>query len=288
MSDRYQIVQLANGTFSLRSEEYGETFHPVIGPVAEAQALYVEQLNLRERVRAAAEEFVVWDVGLGAAGNPLTFLNAVRDLPAKVRLVSFDYTTEPLQLALENKDHLLFLKGWEPIVRELITEHRSRVRCVEGLSIDWTLQLGDFPTILRQPIDAPAPHAVFYDAFSPATNAAMWTLEVFTNLFRHLDPSRPCSMPTYSRSTMLRVTLLLAGFFVGKGHATGEKEETTIAANQRELITDPLGRDWLMRAKRSRSAEPLHEASYVQQPLRDETWERLRAHPQFSLTESAP
>ena len=53
MSDRYQIVQLANGTFSLRSEEYGETFHPVIGPVAEAQALYVEQLNLRERVRAA-------------------------------------------------------------------------------------------------------------------------------------------------------------------------------------------------------------------------------------------
>ena len=91
-------------------------------------------------------------------------------------------------------------------------------------------------------------------------------------------------MPTYSRSTMLRVTLILAGFYVGKGHATGEKEETTIAANQPELISEPLGRDWLMRAKRSRSAEPLQEAKYIQQPLSDETWERLRTHPQFHGT----
>ena len=284
MSDRYQIVQLANGAFSLRSEKYGETFHPVIGPVAEAQALYVQQLNLREQVRMTDQEFVVWDVGLGAAGNPLTFLNSIRDLRAKVRIESFDYTTEPLQLALANKDRLPFVHGWESILHELVTEHRCFSRITGALTIEWKLQLGDFPALLRQRVDAPAPHAIFYDAFSPATNPAMWTLEVFTNLFRHLEPSRPCTMPTYSRSTMLRVTLLLAGFFVGKGHATGEKEETTIAANRPELIAEPLGRDWLMRAKRSRSAEPLHEAKYVQRPISDETWERLRMHPQIRLT----
>jgi hypothetical protein len=70
VSDQYQVVQLANGAFSLRSERYGETFHPVVGPVAEAQALYVDQLALVERVRKAPGEFVVWDVGLGAAANP--------------------------------------------------------------------------------------------------------------------------------------------------------------------------------------------------------------------------
>ena len=80
---------------------------------------------------------------------------------------------------------------------------------------------------------------------------------------------------------MLRVTLLLAGFYVGKGHATGEKEETTIAANRPELIREPLDQTWLMRAKRSRSAEPLHSPEYIQRPLSDETWERLRSHPQF-------
>jgi hypothetical protein len=109
----------------------------------------------------------------------------------------------------------------------------------------------------------------------------MWTLPLFTNLFRYLDPQRLCAMPTYSRSTMLRVTLLLAGFYVGAGHATGEKEETTIAANTMELIDEPLDRAWLMRARRSTSAEPLHEPVYRQARLSADTWEKLQAHPQF-------
>jgi tRNA U34 5-methylaminomethyl-2-thiouridine-forming methyltransferase MnmC len=276
------MVQLANGTFSLRSEEYGETFHPVVGPVAEAQALYVNQLNLRERVRQSREEFVVWDIGLGAAGNPLTFLNAVRDVPGTIRVVSFDYTTEPLLFALKNPTLLPYLSGWEGILAQLLAEKRVAVSLDSGLALTWELFLGDFPALLRAGISAPAPHAIFYDAFSPATNPAMWTLEVFTRLFGHLDADRPCSMPTYSRSTMLRVTLLLAGFYVGRGHATGEKEETTIAANTLELLSEPLDRAWLMRAKRSRSAEPLTEPVYSQEPLSEETWERLRAHAQFS------
>src|SRR5208283_2816198 len=98
-----------------------------------------------------------------------------------------------------------------------------------------------------------APHAIFHDAFSPAKNPAMWTLPLFENLFRVLDPARPCALTTYSRSTMLRATLLLAGFFVGVGHATGEKEETTIAANDLNSISEPLDRRWLDRARRSHS-----------------------------------
>jgi hypothetical protein len=74
---------------------------------------------------------------------------------------------------------------------------------------------------------------------------------------------------------------LLAGFYVGVGHATGEKEETTIAANSLALIDEPLNEIWLMRARKSTSAEPLWEAIYRQAPLRAETWERLQAHPQF-------
>jgi hypothetical protein len=80
---------------------------------------------------------------------------------------------------------------------------------------------------------------------------------------------------------MLRVTLLLAGFFVGVGHATGEKEETTIAANTAELICEPLDAKWLQRAHRSGSAEPMWESAYRQTKLSVETWEKLRRHPQF-------
>ena len=48
----------------------------------------------------------------------------------------------------------------------------------------------------------------------------MWSQPLFAELYRLLDPARPCALATYSRSTMLRVALLLAGFFVGTGDAT--------------------------------------------------------------------
>jgi hypothetical protein len=322
----YCLVYLRNGACSIRSLAEDETFHPVIGPVAEAEALYVKQLQLCERLKNHAGEFVIWDVGLGAAANALTVLRATREIAGTIRLVSFDCTIEPLEFALQHAAALDYFGGYENHLQTFL--RNRRVAFPNGAqSVIWEFHLGDFPTWLAQTVAAgilsavepgvppggkivgnaaraenssaspggrmppstaggtpaatPPPHAILFDAFSPAKNPAMWTLPLFTNLFRVLDPKRPCALPTYSRSTILRVTLLLAGFHVGVGHATGEKEETTIAANTPELLTEPLDHRWLERARRSHSAEPMVEAVYRIAPLTAETWERLRQHPQF-------
>ena len=282
----YKIVRLANGVHSVHSLSHQETFHPVIGPEAEAEALYVRQLRLVERLRVHRGEFVIWDVGLGAAANALTVLRAAQTATCPIRVVSFDHTVEALRFALDHREALGYFDGWEERLRELLGNQRLQVRNA-GLRVDWELELGDFPawlvrSVTRLPArSCPAPHAILFDAFSPAKNPAMWTLGVFGDLFRLLDPDRECVLPTYSRSTMLRVTLLLAGFYVGAGHATGEKEETTIAANVPGLIDEPLDRSWLQRARRSTSAEPLREPVYRQARLAPETWEQLQGHPQF-------
>ncbi len=316
----YQLVHLNNGICSVRSLVDEETFHPVVGPVAEAEVLYVNQLQLRERIQNTSGEFVVWDVGLGAAANSLTVLRATRDLPCAIRLVSFDHKIEPLAFARQHADALGYFGGYEQHIDELLRGHHVTFR--DGpQSVDWQLYLGDFPAWLarlaaarsslsprgtsgeragvRGSLDQsasspqpspplgeerekiPPPHAILFDAYSPAKNPAMWTLPLFTQLFQMLDPQRPCALPTYSRSTILRVTLLLAGFFVGVGHATGKKEETTIAANSLELLGEPLNLRWLDRARRSHSAEPLSEAVHRIAPLTPESWEKLRQHPQF-------
>ncbi|HKS36804.1 MAG TPA: MnmC family methyltransferase [Verrucomicrobiae bacterium] len=279
----YKLVRLASGVHSVHSLQHRETFHPVVGPVAEANALYVEQLKLRQRLRGQAGQFVVWDIGLGAAANAVTVLGAARDISCAVRLVSFDHTIEPLQFALEHTGALGYIEGYAPQLKMLAERHE--VTFVNGRqTVRWELSLGDFPSLLATSAarDLPKPHAILFDAFSPAKNPAMWTLPLFTRLFQLLDPGRPCAMPTYSRSTMLRVTLLLAGFYVGAGHATGEKEETTIAANSPDLIDEPLDPKWLQRARRSSSAEPLREPVYRQAPLSSNTWARLERHPQFN------
>jgi tRNA U34 5-methylaminomethyl-2-thiouridine-forming methyltransferase MnmC len=286
----YRIVKLINGVHSVHSLAHQETFHPVIGPVAEAEALYVRQLQLVERMRNHAGEFVIWDVGLGAGANALTVLRATREIPSIMQLISFDNTIEPLGFALHHAETLGYFQDYRGCVQHLIP-HR-RVSFVNGpQTVAWQLHLADFPTLLAEYCNdgaatgkssrLPAPHVVMFDAFSPAKNPAMWTQPLFANLFRLLDPARPCALPTYSRSTMLRVTMLLAGFFVGVGHATGEKEETTIAANTLDLIHEPLDRQWLQRAWRSTSAEPLWEPTYCQSPLSPATREKLEQHPQF-------
>src|SRR5689334_5808642 len=87
-SSGYRIVRLGNGAHSVHSLAHAETFHPVIGPAAEAQALYIGQLRLPQRVKSHSGEFVIWDVGLGAAANAVTVLRATRDITCSVRLVS--------------------------------------------------------------------------------------------------------------------------------------------------------------------------------------------------------
>lgn len=281
MSSGYKIVKLASGVHSVHSLAEGETFHPVIGPVAEAEALYVRQLRLPERLAAHDGEFVVWDVGLGAAANVLTVLRATRAAKCPLRVVSFDHTLAPLEFALENAPMLGYFIDYEAAFREFL--QHQHVEFMDGnRTVRWELRLGDFPSLLANSLTPlPAPHAILFDAFSPAKNPAMWTASLFADLYRRLDPARPCALPTYSRSTMLRVSLLLAGFFVGAGHATGEKEETTIAANTLDLISEPLDKKWLERARNSTSAEPMWEPVYRQSKLSDATWEKLRRHPQF-------
>ncbi len=281
--DRYDLVQLANGSFSLRSARLGETFHPVIGPAAEAEALYVRQLGLAQRFAQSTGPFVVWDVGLGAAANVLTVLKALSAGIGQVEIVSFDHDLDPLRAGFLHRDSLGYFGGFESAVETLLRDGVAQF-AVGGIQVVWKLWLGDFPTLLASPSAAawPKPSVILFDAFSPARNPNMWSLPLFTQLYRALDPAHPCAMPTYSRSTLLRVTLLLAGFFVGAGEATGEKEETTIAANTLDLVSAPLDAQWLKRVKNSTSAEPLAGGSYVQRPLSPGNWLRLLAHPQFA------
>lgn len=305
MSGDYQLVELANGEKTLFSASYGEKMHPGLGPRAEAELLYVRQLGICERLANTSGEFVIWDVGLGAAANVIATLRAAREIPGKLRIFSFDNTDEPLAFALSNAEALRYPAGYENQLAELLRQRRTAFRDVR-LSVEWDFHLGDFPSWLTtqvvgraasrdaQALSLPArgdvrtskelhaPHAIFYDAFSPAKNPAMWTLPVFQNLFYALDPKRPCVLTTYSRSTLLRTTLLLAGFYVGAGHATGLKEETTVAATALDLIVEPLNARWLERTRRSNSAEPLHEAVYTRAPLAPGTEETLRHHPQFN------
>jgi len=66
-----------------------------------------------------------------------------------------------------------------------------------------------------------------FDAFFPFEKPCDAGRAPIRSKFQLLDPQRPCALPTYSAHDVAHHAAL-AGFCVGVGHATGDKEETTI------------------------------------------------------------
>src|SRR5208282_4145198 len=115
----------------------------------EAEALYVNQLRLLERLHNHSGEFVIWDVGLGAAANALAVLRATRGIACNIRLVSFDHTIEPLKFALKHAADLGYFGGYENHLEEFIRAHRVAFQD-GGQSVDWEFRLGDFPALIQE------------------------------------------------------------------------------------------------------------------------------------------
>jgi queuine tRNA-ribosyltransferase len=86
-------------------------------------------------------------------------------------------------------------------------------------------------------------------------NGELWTAAAFARLASRCAPG--ATLFTYSTATAVRSALLLAGFAVGHGDASGPKEETTAAALPPALPARPLDARWLARLRRSSAPFPV-------------------------------
>jgi len=246
--------------------------------------LYLAQFSMAKRCTLSAGPLVAWDVGLGAAGNAMHLIECWSRHPRRdLHLISFDLDDHALRYALQQRvgDENMFLwlanPDWETVLRQ-----RGQRLQVDGCEMNWEWRLADFPALLASNDGAglAEPEIVFYDAYSPAKCWNMWRLDHWQRMRRACGER--CEIAFHSRATALRVTLLLAGFYVGYGVPVGEKEETTVAATRRDLLRRPLDAAWLEMVKRSTSARPFCGANYGQAPISGKNYAELSAHPQFS------
>lgn len=272
----FQLVRLKSGQHSIRCGTHGETMHVGTGPSTEAAELHVCQQKIVERAQAhsgCGNPFVIWDVGLGPAGNALTTLEALRYITALVEIHSFEIATEILEFALQHADALGYMAGWESVIEELLTNGSVR----PFPHVDWQLHRGDYLAQMRH---APPPLAIFHDPYSPARNPGMWSLEVF-EAARLRAGEEACLLTNYTRSTAIRVTLALAGWNVGYGVPTGDKDQTTIASTRPDLLERPLDKTWLRRVRSSTNAAPFRAGHYAPGSISEEDFAALCALPQF-------
>ncbi len=266
----FELVTLRNGARAVRDRSSGEVMHPSVGPWAEANLLYVEQLGLRARLERPGPPLRVLDVGLGAGSNAAAAIEAARELGGARRrgleVHSFERDLSALALALSDPDGFAHLQPLRDAASTLL--ERGQWRSGE---LSWTLHRGDVLELLPA---APEAELVFFDPFSPKANPELWTRAALSRVRERCGPD--ALLATYSAATPTRVSMLLAGFCVGVGAAVGTKQETTVAARRLEDLRAPLSGRWLERWERSTSRAPWGE------PLTAELEQALREHLQFS------
>jgi queuine tRNA-ribosyltransferase len=266
---RFRIVATASGAPAVRDGEAGEVMHPVVGAAVEAERLYVAQARLAERLAAGGARLTLFDVGLGAGSNALAALRVAARAPAGARLlelVSFERELGALRLASSPEGAAALGLGPAEVAAAEALLAGGRV---ELPGARWTLVLGELPGTLAQ---APAPaDLVFWDPFSTRVNPALWTSAAFAALRARCAPG--AELFTYGAATATRSALLLAGFHVGAGDASGPKEETTAAALPPAAPARPLDGRWLARLARSSAGLPADAPP--------DALQRIRAHPQF-------
>jgi queuine tRNA-ribosyltransferase len=245
--------------------------HPGVGPLIEAEQLYVQQSRLRERLLAKEgadrDRLVLFDVGLGAGSNALAAWSASEGLTegaARLELVSFERDLGALELALAAGESFGWTGARADAARALLA-HGAH----ETARTHWRLVRGDLlETLARQTARA---DIIYWDPFSPRANPALWTVAAFSEVRRAAGPR--CALYTYSASTATRLALLLAGWAVGVGDAIGDKAQTTAAATALPDLARPLDRGWLARLSRPDVPLPLDAPA--------DAIARARSAPQF-------
>jgi queuine tRNA-ribosyltransferase len=256
----FQLVRTRGGAVAMYSATAHEVMHPGVGPLLEAEHLYVRQSRLRERLRAAGEArgpgdaaraLVVFDVGLGAGSNALAALAAAETdtgeasaggvVGARLEIVSFERELGALRLALEHAAAFGLDGAAGDAARALLARGRH-----EGPRATWRLVPGDLPGTLAAA--GARADVVFWDPYSPHVNPELWTVAAFTAARE--AAAAGCALYTYSASTATRLALLAAGWAVGVGDATGSKAHTTAAALSVADLARPLDRRWLRRLRR--------------------------------------
>ena len=245
MTATHEIVRTRAGALAVRSLPEGEVMHPGVGPLVEAEQLYVGQARLAERLQTPGlERLVVFDVGLGAGSNAVrAWATSERAPPpaCRLELVSFERDLGALTLALTHGPDFGFTEESAAAARALIGRGEH-----ETARTLWRLQRGDVLACLAR--EHARANIVFWDPFSARVNPALWTVAAFAAIRR--KAGHRCTLFTYSASTATRIALLLAGWAVGIGDPIGDKAATTAAATHIEDLRRPLDRRWLARLQR--------------------------------------
>lgn len=217
-----KIVLTNDGSKTVYSQEYKQTFHSDRGALAESQHVFLETSGVAQRLKELLPTKVL-EVGFGTGFNFFLTADLALQYNARLSYVALEQNLLNTQTisSLDYHSYLVnknLLKAFLEY-RQNIIEDRAGVFEFEGIRLE--LKLGN---ALNQKLPSQYFNAIYQDAFSPEENPELWTADFLAKLKNSLKPLAKLS--TYSVKGEIRRKLIALGFKVQKlpGPKDGKRE----------------------------------------------------------------
>lgn len=215
--DATDLYPTPDGSLTLRSRRFGQTYGSAHGAATQAQHVFVEGtgVNMRSQTR-------ILEIGFGVGQNLRATLAACEKRPLDFLAYEYDPVSAQVLARLtrhpsppSGADHPLWqelLLAWPPpLGGELalqVGEQRLRVRCEDVLNAELPNNWAD---------------AVYLDGFSPEVNPELWSGGFLARVAGALAPGGV--LATYSAAGRVRRALLATGLSVEKRPGPPGKRE---------------------------------------------------------------
>lgn len=214
----YRLITTQDGSHTLYSEAFAQTFHSHQGAISESQHVFVTGSGVAARL-SCGQATRVLEVGFGSGLNFLLTadLALTHSAPLEYRALERSLIPPATLLALGYREALT-----HPELYDALMSWWARPAGVfEYRFVKLMLLLGE---ATEQALGEAEVDAIYQDAFSPAVNPELWSEEFLSKLSAVLAPGGCLS--TYSVSGVVRRRLAALGLLVAKrpGPPGGKRE----------------------------------------------------------------
>ena len=205
-----KIVLTADGSSSIFSEENNQHYHSHFGAMQESVHIFIEA-GLCSDALAHLERVSILEIGFGTGLNALLTCLKAEELHQKIYYESIElHPLTQQEIAQLNYPALLPHAHAETLFSAL---HNAQWNKTEAISENFTLLKRQISatdaTYVHEAFDL-----VYFDAFSPEAQPALWTKEVFETIYHSMKKGG--ILLTYCAKGSVKRTLKEVGFQIEK------------------------------------------------------------------------
>lgn len=215
-----KLIQTADGSSSLISAKFNESYHSKHGAIQESQTVFIDAA-LAPKIQANTSSLSILDIGFGSGLNALMTLLHTQNSSIKIHYTAVEAYPISYDTAKElNYSNLL---NCQDLQSNFIEMHNAEANTLVEISTNFFFkkQIEYFENIK----DINQYDIIYFDAFAPSTQPELWEKPLLEAMYNALKKNGVLS--TYCAKGVFKRTLKSIGFIVeGLPGPIGKREIT--------------------------------------------------------------